>query len=136
MIRVNIALQPRPYDALIENGLLERAGDLVSAVFGLDARDSPSKLTRARGFIVAVAPVRRRWGKKLMDSLSRAGFAAQMLEMPDGERYKKLATVEKLSEQLSRLGADRSAVLIAFGGGVRAPRRKAVPIALSCPISV
>ena len=80
MIRVNIALQPRPYDALIENGLLERAGDLVSAVFGLDARDSPSKLTRARGFIVTVAPVRRRWGKKLMDSLSRAGFAAQMLE--------------------------------------------------------
>ena len=122
MIRVNIALQPRPYDALIENGLLERAGDLVSAVFGLDARDSPSKLTRARGFIVTVAPVRRRWGKKLMDSLSRAGFAAQMLEMPDGERYKKLATVEKLSEQLSHLGADRSSIVIAFGGGVvRAP---------------
>ena len=118
MIRVNIALQPRPYDALIENGLLERAGDLVSAVFGLDARDSPSKLTRARGFIVTVAPVRRRWGKKLMDSLSRAGFAAQMLEMPDGERYKKLATVEKLSEQLSHLGADRSSIVITFGGGV------------------
>ena len=31
---------------------------------------------------------------------------------------KKLATVEKLAEQLSRLGADRNSVVIAFGGGV------------------
>ena len=38
--------------------------------------------------------------------------------MPDGERHKRLATVEKLSEQLSRLGADRNSVIVAFGGGV------------------
>ena len=38
--------------------------------------------------------------------------------MPDGERNKKLATVEKLSEQLSRLGADRNSGVVAFGGGV------------------
>ena len=38
--------------------------------------------------------------------------------MPDGERHKKLATVEKLSEQLSRLGADRNSIIVAFGGGV------------------
>src|SRR5205085_11297580 len=118
MIRVNIALQPRPYDALIENGLLERASDLVSAVFGLEARDSPSKLTRARGFIVTVPPVRKRWGKKLMDSLSRAGFAAKIVTMPDGERYKKIATVETLAEQLVKLGAERSAILVALGGGI------------------
>jgi 3-dehydroquinate synthase len=38
--------------------------------------------------------------------------------MPNGERHKKLATVEKLCEQLSRLGADRNSVVVAFGGGV------------------
>ena len=27
MIRVTIAVQPCPYDAIIENGLLERAGE-------------------------------------------------------------------------------------------------------------
>jgi 3-dehydroquinate synthase len=62
--------------------------------------------------------VRRRWGQKLLASLSAAGFAAKIVEMPDGERHKKLATVEALSEKLSRLGADRSAVIVAFGGGV------------------
>ena len=57
-------------------------------------------------------------GKKLTASLSAAGFVPQILEMPNGERHKKLATVERLSEQLSRRGADRNSVIVAFGGGV------------------
>ena len=38
--------------------------------------------------------------------------------MRDGERYKRLSTVEELAEKMTRLGADRNAVVIAFGGGV------------------
>jgi 3-dehydroquinate synthase len=69
-------------------------------------------------FVVTVPPVRSRWGKKLMTSLSAAGFKPQFVEMPDGERHKKLATVEQMAEKLARLSADRSAVIVAFGGGV------------------
>jgi 3-dehydroquinate synthase len=108
MTRVAIAVQPRPYDAIIENGLLERAGEQLRGVVG-DHRQC---------FVVTVPPVRRRWGKKLMMSLSAAGFTARVVEMRDGERYKKLATVEQLAEKLTRLGADRNAVIVAFGGGV------------------
>jgi 3-dehydroquinate synthase len=108
MIRVTIAVQPRPYDAIIENGLLERAGQQLRSVLG-DRRDL---------IVVTVPPVRRKWGKKLMTSLSAAGFAARFVEMSDGERYKKLATVEQLAEKLSVLGADRNSVVVAFGGGV------------------
>ena len=118
MSRVTIALPPRPYDALIESGLLLRAGDKLRELLRVAPGASPAKTGRARLFVVTVAPVRRRWGKKLMTSLTAAGFAAQILEMPNGERYKKLATVEKLSEELSRLGADRNSVVIALGGGV------------------
>ena len=53
-----------------------------------------------------------------MASLSAAGFDAEFVEMPNGERYKRLATVEQLSEKMTRLGADRRAVVLAFGGGV------------------
>lgn len=108
MIRVTIAVQPRPYDAIIKNGLLERAGAQLREVVG-DRRDL---------IVVTVPPVRRKWGKKLTTSLSAAGFAARFVEMSDGERYKKLATVEQLAEKLSVLGADRNAVIVAFGGGV------------------
>jgi 3-dehydroquinate synthase len=62
--------------------------------------------------------VRRKWGKKLMASLTAAGFSGQIIEMPDGERHKRLPTVERLSEQLSRMGADRSSIIVALGGGV------------------
>ena len=122
MSRVTIALPPRPYDAVIENGLLQRSGetlrDLFKAIFNINvaAGDSPAKHSSL--FVVTVPPVRRKWGKKLLTSLTAAGFTAKIVEMPNGERHKKLATVEKLCEQLSRLGADRNSVVIAFGGGV------------------
>jgi 3-dehydroquinate synthase len=115
MTRVTIALPPRPYDAVIENGVLQRAGELLREVFG--GSDS-SKAGKKRLFVATVPPVRRKWGKKLITSLSAAGFAPQVLEMPNGERHKKLATVEKLAEHLSRLGADRNSAVVAFGGGV------------------
>ena len=118
MTRVTIALPPRPYDAVIENGLLQRAGEKLREVFRVSAGGSLSKTNGKRLFVVTVRPVRRKWGKTLMTSLATSGFAAQILEMPDGERHKKLATVEKLSEQLSRLGADRNSAIVAFGGGV------------------
>jgi 3-dehydroquinate synthase len=108
MTRVIIAVQPRPYQAVIENGLLQRAGSSLYDLLG-----SHKKL-----FVVTVPPVRRRWGKKLMDSLTTAGFTAKIVTMQDGERYKKMATVEALAEQLAKLGAERNAVLIALGGGV------------------
>jgi 3-dehydroquinate synthase len=108
MSRVTIAVSPRPYEAIIEAGLLVRAGVRLRDVLG----------AREQLFVITVAEVRRRWGKKLMATLSSAGFKVQMVEMPDGERSKTLATVERLAEKLIRLGADRDAVVLAFGGGV------------------
>ena len=108
MTRVTIAVPPRSYDALIENGLLERAGEQLRMVVG----------DRRPVFVVTVPPVRRKWGKKLVKSFSSAGFKARWVEMRDGERAKKLVTVEQLAEKLTRLKADRSAVIVAFGGGV------------------
>ncbi len=101
-------MPPRPYQAIIKNGLLGQAGSCLHDLLG-----STKKL-----FVVTVPPVRRRWGKKLVDALSAAGFSVKVLTMPDGERYKKITTVEALAEQLVKLGAERNAVLVALGGGV------------------
>lgn len=118
MIRVTIAVQPCPYDAIIENGLLERAGEQLREILSVARAPSLASRDGKPLFVVTVPPVRSRWGKKLVKSLSGAGFKAQFIEMDDGERYKKLATVEKLAEKLTRLNADRSSVIVAFGGGV------------------
>ena len=71
-----------------------------------------------RAFVVTVPPVRKRWAKVLVKSLTAAGIETALLEIPDGERAKRLTTLEKLAEQLVKMGADRGATLIALGGGV------------------
>lgn len=108
MAQATIHVLPRPYQGVIENGLLARAGSVLA-----DLLPEVSRI-----FVVTVAPVRRRWGKKLAQSLKAGGFEPEVIAMPDGEPAKKLATVEALGEKLARLGADRKAVIVAFGGGV------------------
>src|SRR5579862_980110 len=108
MIRVKIAIEPRPYEAVIESGLLARAGALLGE--SLDGRE--------RVFVITAPPVRRKWGKVLMSSLKAARIDAKVIEMADGEPAKKLATVEMLAAKLASFGADRKAVVLAFGGGV------------------
>src|SRR5579864_7026799 len=105
MTRVPVDVKPRPYEALIENGLLAQAGAVLRELLPAGSRL----------FVITVVPVRRKWGKVLMGSLAAAGFDAKMLEMSEGERFKRLATVEALAENLTGLGADRNAVVVAFG---------------------
>jgi 3-dehydroquinate synthase len=41
-----------------------------------------------------------------------------VLFLPPGERHKRLSQVERLTTEMTKAGADRSSLLIAFGGGV------------------
>jgi len=117
METVTVAVTPRPYEAVIEDGLLDRAGARLRDL-GVARAPSPANRQSQQVFVITVPQVRRRWGKKLLSSLAAAQFNAQVIEMRDGEPHKKLATVEALAEKMLRLGADRDAMIIAFGGGV------------------
>src|SRR6266481_8614843 len=107
MIRVPVRTPSRSYDVLLGSGLLARAGEHLGKL-----------VANRRVFVVTVPPVRRRWAKILLQSLADAGVQAVPLEMADGERFKRLATLERLAQSLVKLGADRGAILIALGGGV------------------
>lgn len=109
VLRIPINAKSHAYEALIEHGALTRAGELIRKALG---GDTP------RTFVVTVPPVRRRWGRVLARSLDNAGFANAFIEMRDGETFKRMTTLEQLAENLVRLGADRRALVIAFGGGV------------------
>ena len=108
MPQATIHVPSGPYQAWIENGLLTRAGSVLGELLPQSSRL----------FVITVAPVRKRWSGKLVSSLKAAGFAPEVVVMPDGEPAKRLATVEALAEKLARLGADRKAVIVALGGGV------------------
>ena len=46
------------------------------------------------------------------------GVSHELLYLPGGEDQKRLAPLEKLAEQMVELGADRTSLVIAFGGGI------------------
>ena len=108
MLRVPIDVQPRPYEALIERGLITHVGAILRDLFP----------DRRRCFVITVPTLRTKWATKLMSSLTAARWQPKLLEMRDGERYKTLATVQLLAEELVALAADRRAVVLALGGGV------------------
>lgn len=107
MLSVPVATPSRTYEVLIGSGLLGRAAEALGKILG-----------NRRVFIVTVPPVRRRWAKVLLKSLAGASIKAEVLEMSDGERSKRLVTLEKLADKLIKHGADRDVTLIALGGGV------------------
>ena len=108
MLRIPIKTESRNYEAIIEHGVLTRSGQVLAKTLnGLPPV-----------FVITVPPVRRRWGKVLSRSLETAGFSHKFIEMRDGETHKRLSTIDQLAENMVRLGADRKALVIAFGGGV------------------
>jgi len=105
MPRIPVRLPHLAYDVVVERGALE------AAAMHLDPLAAGRRL-----FVVSTDPVWRAQGSRLERGL--AGVPFTRLLMPDGEEQKRLATLESLASQMVAAGADRSSLVLAFGGGV------------------
>jgi 3-dehydroquinate synthase len=85
--------------------------------------DSLSKYTpaltnhsRKHIFLLTSPEIWALWGARLEAAL----FPREpiVLFLPPGERHKRMSQVERLTTEMTKAGADRSSLLIAFGGGV------------------
>ncbi len=90
------------YRSVVERGILEHAGEYLPQGAG--------KL-----FIVTTEDVWRLHKPTLDPKVSER---AQVLFFPGGEANKRLASLEKLAEEMAAGGADRSSVVVTFGGGI------------------
>jgi 3-dehydroquinate synthase len=98
------------YEVEIGAGLLASVGKRVDALLagGISAG-------KQRVFVVTSPEIWRLWGERLSEGFD---VPLTLLNVPPGEEHKRLATVERLAEELAGLGADRDSVLVALGGGV------------------
>ena len=105
MERLKVALGARSYDILIENGLLERAGEWLGPL--------------ARGNRLIVVSDETVWaaqGERLRRGLG--SLDAIPVLVPPGEGSKSFATLALLIDQLLAIGVERKDHILAFGGGV------------------
>ena len=92
----------RSYCAVVERDIAGRAADYVPA--------------KGKVFVVTTEDVWQHQGRTLEQGL--AGRPHEVLHLPGGEENKRLAPLEVLAEQMVERGADRSSVVIGFGGGI------------------
>jgi 3-dehydroquinate synthase len=91
------------YSAIVERGLAGRA-----------AHHLPPNVGRV--FVISTEDVWRHQGAALARGLK--DVTHQVLYLPGGEEHKRLGPLEDLAELLVERGADRTSLVIAFGGGI------------------
>jgi len=106
-ISIPVTLQDSPYEILIGEGLLGRAGELAAGV-----------IKPCRSVIITDDQVAPLHGENLLKSLKAAGFDAHLLTVKAGESSKSLESAAALCDRLIGLGLDRKSAVFALGGGV------------------
>jgi 3-dehydroquinate synthase len=105
MLEVPVELGARRYTVSVGHGLARRLGELLTPLAG------------RRAVLVASRRVYRLHGRALRKGLAPMGDA-QVALVPDGERYKSHATLERLYDAFLEARLGRDGVVFAFGGGV------------------
>ena len=112
MQTIRVETPSAKYDVIAGSGLVETLAPRIERVAGR----LPHHGGRARRvFVLTSAPIWALWGEAFLSSFAEAPVA---LFLEPGEKFKTLASVEKLLRQMALAGGDRGSLLIAFGGGI------------------
>jgi len=107
MKKVAVQLRSRSYAIHIGNGIANRVGRIAKDLV-------PSREV----VVVSSKEILRLHGEKVLGSLSRASFKVSTIALPQGERYKSLATLANIYRRFASHRVNRRTTIIAFGGGV------------------
>lgn len=107
MKSVHVAAE-KPYDVLIERGLLPRAGEFLKETLGKTCAAA----------ILTDDTVDALYGGLVQRALEESGFQTCRFAIPHGESHKNLATWGTMLDFLSQHQLTRSDVVVALGGGV------------------
>ena len=105
---IRVTTPQATYDVTIAPGLLRT---LYPRLKKLNSGKPP------RTFVITSPQIWALWHKPFLASFPKDQQPTALF-LPPGERYKRLAQVEALAEQLVHAGADRDSILLAFGGGI------------------
>ena len=108
-VNVRLAAAKQRYEIKIGRKVLPDLGNELRSCLPHRAR---------RVVVISNAKVFSLYGAQTLRSLRAAHYAVWPLLIGDGERYKTLATVQKVLLFLSEAGVERTDAIVALGGGV------------------
>ena len=106
-LQVPVSLGDRSYDIFIQEDLLQEAGSCLQQA-GLSGRVG----------VVTNPKIGKLYGRRLTQSLKKAGFPTTVIVIPEGEQAKSLKWVSKILDELVSGRFERNDLLLALGGGV------------------
>jgi 3-dehydroquinate synthase len=106
-IFLDLAGRDESHRLLLGPGLRRKLGRLLASL------ELPPRV-----FVITDRRVGQLYGQEVIETLTGAGYQANLLTMAQGERSKSWATVQRLARELLARGAHRGTALIALGGGV------------------
>ncbi|MBD2088885.1 3-dehydroquinate synthase [Microcoleus sp. FACHB-1515] len=104
---ISVELPQQAYDITVASGGLAHLGQWMQ----------PLKLGQ-KVLVVSSPPIWKHYGQAAIDSLIQAGFTAESCLLPAGERYKTLASIQKIYDAALEMRLERSSTIVAIGGGV------------------
>jgi 3-dehydroquinate synthase len=112
---VSVALGRRSYDIVIATRRLDTWADSLNAWLALRWGKAAAA---GKALVVTDRHVAGLHAKVAAESLRRAGWQTDQVELEPGEQTKSLAIVSRLYDALVGMKADRRTVVVAVGGGV------------------
>lgn len=97
----------RPYDILIERGLIDKCGQLIKEV---------SKAQKV--CVVTDSNVEKIYAQRVIDSLKEQGFETTLFVFEAGEERKRLSTISDMYGCFADFHMSRKDLVVALGGGV------------------
>ena len=107
MEKINVSLAERSYSILIDSNFLDSFGQELSQL------NFPKRIA-----VVSNPTVDNLYGSIIRVSLETAGFSPEQFNIPDGESFKSLETLQLIYDFLLENEFDRGCGLVALGGGV------------------
>ncbi len=105
--KINVSLAERSYPILIGSNFLDNFGQELSQL------NFPKRIA-----VVSNPTVDNLYGSIIRVSLETAGFSPEQFNIPDGESFKSLETLQSIYDFLLENEFDRGCGLVALGGGV------------------
>lgn len=104
---INVNLPSNSYDIAIASASLDQLGEQMSGL----------QLGK-KVLLVSNPMIFKHYGEKAIASLKNAGFEVANYNLPPGERYKTLNSIQKLYDIALENRLERSSTMVALGGGV------------------